>query len=271
MSNFKKPRYKAYLRLGHDIRKDFIAKKFKSAKWEIFKLQLKKKKLQFFSHVASQLTKKNSLLDRFGTKRLKNQFRENLLTKQRLNAFYNLQNFKLKKLVQQSTYKKTNILYFLEKRLDVSLFRTGLVNSLFQSRQLINHKKVFVNKQLQSQSNFILKKGDLIEIKENLALPYLNLENHNLKQKKFPIVISKTALPYITTEKNVFIVPKEIKILPIQGLQHVYKGSRSLDLSNHLEINYPTCSAVFLNTISLKKSFKFWTNTQSLLTYYKTN
>ena len=52
----------------------------------------------------------------------------------------------------------------LESRLDINLVRLKLVKTIFQAKQLINHKKVKVNHKIINKPNFLLKKGDIIHI-----------------------------------------------------------------------------------------------------------
>lgn len=261
MSLFKKPRFKSYIRLSKNIRKDFNPNKFNKLKWSTFKVQDSKKISNFFYHFEAQLTKKRQLNSNFGNQRLKNLFKENLLTKQRLTRFYNLQNYKFKTLINQNAKKQINFLYVLERRLDIILYRTGFVKSLFQSRQLISHKKVYVNKKIQTQSNFLIKKGDLVEIRLD---QFTNLNSTKLKRPvNYNLTIKKPLL------NNINLLIKESKIFKVEGHINLNKFSYELELPNHLETNYKTLSTIFLGNLNLKKSFNFWVNNKSVLAYYK--
>nr|BBE27982.1 ribosomal protein S4 [Heterosigma akashiwo] len=268
MSHFKKPRFKSYVRLAKDIRNDFKTDKFNRLKWSTFKkIQEGKKITNFFHHFESQLTKKHQLTSNFGNQRLKNLFKENLLTKQRLATFYKLQSYKFKTLIRQNAKKQINFLYLLERRLDVILYRTGFVKSLSQSRQLISHKKVSVNKHFLTQPNFLVKKGDLIEIQMH---PKPTVNTQKLKRPhecQINLKKSLTNLPKIDS----YWALKETKNFPVTGYLNLNQCDHALGLPNHLETNYKTLSTVFLGNISLKKSFNFWVNNKSVLAYYKTH
>ena len=58
--------------------------------------------------------------------------------------------------------KENFLCSLIECRLDILLFRLGFAKTLYQSRQIIRHKKVFVNKVCQKNSFFILTRGDII-------------------------------------------------------------------------------------------------------------
>jgi ribosomal protein S4 len=56
----------------------------------------------------------------------------------------------------------------LETRLDTALYRTYFSDSFNQARQLILHKKVYVNNRIVQYNSYLLKKGDLITFNENI-------------------------------------------------------------------------------------------------------
>lgn len=96
-------------------------------------------------------------------------------SKQKLKAFYGFLKEKyLKNIVKKSLSFSSlkglknkpllsNIfLSFLERRLDVLLFRSGFFPSIFSARQAISHKHVFVNNRIVSFSSFLVSKGDVV-------------------------------------------------------------------------------------------------------------
>jgi small subunit ribosomal protein S4 len=60
------------------------------------------------------------------------------------------------------------LLFSLETRLDSILYRSYFVSSINSARQLIVHGNVFVNNKKITKSNFLLKRGDLIQISKNV-------------------------------------------------------------------------------------------------------
>lgn len=98
-------------------------------------------------------------------------FQKRLFEKQKLKYFYGcLSEYKLKNLFKKLKKKnnKTNLfknfILLLEKRLDINLVRLKYVKTIFQAKQLINHNKIIINNQIVNKSNYLLKKGDIINI-----------------------------------------------------------------------------------------------------------
>jgi len=59
-----------------------------------------------------------------------------------------------------------NLLTLLERRLDNVVFRLGIASSRSQARQLVNHRHFIVNGVATDIPSFIVKEGDVIEVKE---------------------------------------------------------------------------------------------------------
>ena len=104
-------------------------------------------------------------------------FKYNLLNKRILSFYYGkLRKSYLKKLVKStlSEFKNENsratILFIkkLKTRLDVALYRTYFSYSFNHARQLISHKKVYVNNKIVQHNSYILKKGDLITFDKDI-------------------------------------------------------------------------------------------------------
>ena len=124
--------------------------KFKKKKWQKFQqLTLRFSKKKFYDPTSYFLFNfKNS----FGKK-----FKYNLQNKQRLSLFYGLLRKSYLKKVVMLTLKKykhlnlhATILFIkqLETRLDTALFRSYFSYSFKNARQLISHKKVYVNNKI---------------------------------------------------------------------------------------------------------------------------
>ena len=60
----------------------------------------------------------------------------------------------------------TNLMILLECRLDNVLFRMGLGRTRKESRQIVDHKHVLVNGKCVNIPSYLVKAGDVIEIKE---------------------------------------------------------------------------------------------------------
>ncbi len=140
---------------------------FYKSKWEFSKNFFFKRK---FRNLAVNNLNYKVKSFRFGWFFLKNNFREKLLSKINLNLHFD-NNFKKsywkKKLCHDKSYWKNNLfLYFLvlpEFRLSIFLWRLQIFKSPYESALAIKNKNVVVGGKPLS-SNYLLKKGDIIQI-----------------------------------------------------------------------------------------------------------
>jgi small subunit ribosomal protein S4 len=93
-----------------------------------------------------------------------------LREKQKLKRMYGLleKQFRgyFEKADQQKGITGTNLLVFLERRLDNMIFRMGFANSRVEARQLITHSHFLVNGKAVNIPSYLLKTGDEICVKE---------------------------------------------------------------------------------------------------------
>ena len=59
-----------------------------------------------------------------------------------------------------------NLMIMLERRLDSVIFRMGLARTRRESRQIVNHKFITVNGKCVSVASYLIKAGDVIEVRE---------------------------------------------------------------------------------------------------------
>jgi len=110
-------------------------------------------------------------------------------TKQSLKLFYsNLGEGCFKNSVRLSLKSPSKtldkLISILESRLDSALFRSCLVNSFQEARQLINHGYVYVNGVRSKLPGKKMSKGDIIDI-----------DNRFLLKSNFPEVLNSRSLP----------------------------------------------------------------------------
>lgn len=166
-----KPLYKKFLKLKENVQNKPLNKflRFKNLKWKIFIKNLlrynyrKRKFLNdfFFSPQYSfyRLYDHKKLFIPPRGVSLKNKFSYFLQLKQKFNLFYGL--LSKKYLKNQLKLKKV---FNFENRLDVLLYRAGIVLSIKQSRYYIKKKYITVNGKIISSYSYLLKKGDFIKI-----------------------------------------------------------------------------------------------------------
>jgi small subunit ribosomal protein S4 len=115
-----------------------------------------------------------------------------LSVKQSFRFFYrNLQEKSFKRILKKSVNSPLTTLdrfvSFLESRLDVVLFRSCFVSSMYNARQLVNHGSVRVNGKVVRNPGTNLNQLDIIEIDENLLEYQTKIESiRDGVKKNFP-------------------------------------------------------------------------------------
>ena len=149
-----------------------------------------------------------------------------LQAKQKLKCYYgNMNEGQFRNMYKRAIMKKgdtaENLIGLLERRLDAVIYRSKLSNTIFSSRQLINHGHVRVNGKKVNISSYQVKEEDSIEIRDKskqLALidialankerevpEYLQLDEKN-KKVKFVIIPKFEEVPYtVVMEPNLVI------------------------------------------------------------------
>ena len=149
-----------------------------------------------------------------------------LIAKQKLKSYYgNINERQFRNVYKKAIMKKgdtaENLIGLLERRLDAVIYRSKLSNTIFSSRQLINHGHVRVNGKKVNIASYQVKEEDSIEIRDKskqLALidialankerevpEYLQLDEKN-KKVKFVRVPKFEEVPYpIVMEPNLVI------------------------------------------------------------------
>ena len=149
-----------------------------------------------------------------------------LQAKQKLKCYYgNMNERQFRNVYKKAIMKKgdsaENLIGLLERRLDAVIYRSKLSNTIFSSRQLINHGHVRVNGKKVNISSYQVKEEDSIEIRDkskqlsiiDIALAnkeretpeYLQVDEKN-KKVKFVRVPKFEEVPYpVVMEPNLVI------------------------------------------------------------------
>ena len=149
-----------------------------------------------------------------------------LQAKQKLKCYYgNMNERQFRNMYKKAIMKKgdtaENLIGLLERRLDAVIYRSKLSNTIFSSRQLINHGHVKVNGKKVNISSYQVKEEDDVEIRDkskqlaiiDIALAnkereipeYLQVDEKN-KKVKFVRVPKFEEVPYpVTMEPNLVI------------------------------------------------------------------
>ena len=93
-----------------------------------------------------------------------------LREKQKLKRIYGLLEQQFRSYFQKADRQKgitgTNLLVFLERRLDNMVFRMGFANSRTEARQLVRHNHFTVNGNKVNIPSYLIKAGDVIQVRE---------------------------------------------------------------------------------------------------------
>ena len=149
-----------------------------------------------------------------------------LQAKQKLKSYYgNMNERQFRNIYKKAIMKKgdtaENLIGLLERRLDAVIYRSKLSNTIFSSRQLINHGHVKVNGKKVNISSYSVEEEDTIEIRDkskqmaivDIALAnkeretpeYIQMDEKN-KKFKFIRIPKFEEVPYpIVMEPNLVI------------------------------------------------------------------
>ena len=198
--------YKKLIRLRyHNLQEYNKITKLKKKKWRTYQFHFKKKN-RFFKKRKS-IAQFNYKVPKFMNKgnSFKYRFRNNLMAKQKFNLFYGklLKKYLKKKMTYIYNSKKIKdfrafCLEFFERRLDIVLYRAYFSYSIKNARQIIRHGYITVNNKTIINKSYLLKKGDIIRIKN----PYVKVIQENIQRYyfKWPLPPNYLIINYTTMQ-----------------------------------------------------------------------
>jgi small subunit ribosomal protein S4 len=163
-----------------------------------------------------------------------------LSAKQNLRKYYgHLRENQFKKIYKavynSSGFSQKNLFIYLERRLDVVLFRINFAPSIFTARQLINHGHILVNNKLVTTPSILIHNGDLIQV----------------KKKSFKFI--KSLILFKKFKSKIFLLKK-------------YK---MLSTPKYITINYNILSAIFIRSPKIYEiAYPFIPRISSIVQYY---
>jgi small subunit ribosomal protein S4 len=94
-----------------------------------------------------------------------------LIAKQKLRGFYgNIGERQFRRFYTEAARRKgdtsENLIELLERRLDAVVYRMKFVPTVFSARQFVNHGHVLVNGKKVDIPSYLVKNGDIIEVKQ---------------------------------------------------------------------------------------------------------
>ncbi|MCC6598158.1 MAG: 30S ribosomal protein S4 [Alphaproteobacteria bacterium] len=96
---------------------------------------------------------------------------QQLMAKQKLKGYYgNIGEKQFRKYYFEADRLRgdtgQNLVGLLERRLDAVVYRSMFVPTVFAARQFVNHRHVTVNGQVVNIPSYLVKEGDVIEVRE---------------------------------------------------------------------------------------------------------
>ena len=93
-----------------------------------------------------------------------------LREKQKVKRIYGVMEKQFRGYFEKAERQKgvtgTNLLIFLERRLDNIVYRLGFANSRAQARQLVRHNHVLINGRKVNLPSYLVKMGDTVQVTE---------------------------------------------------------------------------------------------------------
>jgi small subunit ribosomal protein S4 len=125
------------------------------------------------------------------TSRKPSDYGNQLRAKQQLRSYYgNLTEKQFRRFYQEATRKRgdsgENLVGLLERRLDVVIYRANFVPTVFSARQFVNHKHITVNGKIVKIPSYLVKVGDIIEVRQNARQIPMVLEALQKMERSVP-------------------------------------------------------------------------------------
>jgi len=114
-----------------------------------------------------------------------------LMAKQKLKGYYgNISEKQFRKYYAEAVRRKgdtsENLIGILESRLDAVVYRMKFVPTVFASRQFVNHGHVMVNGKRVNIPSYMVKEGDVVEIKSGSEVIPMVIEAMNSSERETP-------------------------------------------------------------------------------------
>ncbi|WP_293863846.1 30S ribosomal protein S4 [uncultured Alsobacter sp.] len=118
-------------------------------------------------------------------------FGTQLRAKQKLKGYYgNISEKQFRKYYEEAIRMKgdsgENLIGLLERRLDAVVYRSKFVATPFAARQFVNHGHIRVNGRRVNIASYLVKPGDVVEVKEASKQLVVVLEASQLAERDVP-------------------------------------------------------------------------------------
>lgn len=118
-------------------------------------------------------------------------FGTQLMAKQKLKGYYgNISEKQFRRIFAEASAMKgdtsENLVGLLERRLDAVIYRMKFAKTVFQARQVINHKHFLVNGKPVNIPSYRVREGDVIEVRDKSKQKATFLEAVELAERDAP-------------------------------------------------------------------------------------
>jgi small subunit ribosomal protein S4 len=129
--------------------------------------------LNMWGRAKSPFNKRQTAPGMHGERRGKlSDYGQQLQAKQKLRGYYaNIGEKQFRKYFFEADRLRgdtgQNLIGLLERRLDAVIYRAKFVPTVFAARQIVNHKHILVNGKVVNIPSYLVKEGDVIEVRES--------------------------------------------------------------------------------------------------------
>ncbi|MEQ8603411.1 MAG: 30S ribosomal protein S4 [Marivibrio sp.] len=157
-----------------------------------------------------------------GRKRKPSDFGIQLMAKQKLKGYYgNIGEKQFRKYYDEAVRRRgdtgENLIGLLEHRLDAVVYRAKFVPTVFAARQFVNHGHVLVNGQRVTVPSYVVKMGDVVEVRQKSKEMPLVLEAIQSAEREIPDYLDvdhKKLAASITRTPKLEDVPYPVQMEP---------------------------------------------------------
>jgi len=149
-----------------------------------------------------------------GRRRKPSDFGIQLMAKQKLKGYYgNIGEKQFRKYFEEAVRR----LGLLEHRLDALVYRAKFVPTVFAARQFVNHGHILVNGKRVTVPSFVVKQGDVVEVRQKSKELPLVLEAIQSSERELPDYLDvdhKKLAASITRTPKLEDVPYPVQMEP---------------------------------------------------------
>ena len=158
-----------------------------------------------------------------GSKRRKiSGYGQQLAAKQKLRGYYgNITERQFRRVYQEAARRRgdtaEHMVGLLERRLDTVVYRLNFVPTVFAARQFVNHGHVSVNGRRVTIPSYLLREGDVVEVREkskNLALVLGTIQQPERDVPDYLSVDFKALKGSLVREPKLADVPYPVQMEP---------------------------------------------------------